>query len=49
MNLLTDLVRGFIPIVLTNSLERKIKGPNNKRSILRVIIDGIQEGFFQHI
>ncbi len=49
VNLLTDLVRGFIPIVLTNSLDRKIKGSNNKKSILRAIIDGIQEGFFQHI
>ena len=46
VNLLTDLVRGFISIVLTNSLKRKIKGSNNKKSILRAIIDGIQEVFF---
>jgi len=45
-NLLTDLVRGFIPKYLTNKLEKKIKGNNNKRNIMRIIINGLQEGFY---
>ena len=47
-NLLTDLIRGFIPKYLTNKLEKKIKGNNNKRNIMRIIINGLQEGFYQY-
>ena len=48
-NTLISLIRGFIPKCFESKIGKNIKSFNQKKSILRNIINGLQEGFHKYI